>query len=84
MMLEAEPDFEVVGEAGTGREVLAQTRRSTLDVVLMDIRMPELDGIEATARLAQAGARARVLMLTTFDLDEYVYRAMRAGAAASC
>jgi DNA-binding NarL/FixJ family response regulator len=81
MMLEAAPDFVVVGEAGNGREVLAQTPTLDPDVVVMDIRMPELDGIETTARLARAGARARVLVLTTFDLDEYVYRALRAGAA---
>jgi DNA-binding NarL/FixJ family response regulator len=81
LMLVAEPDIEVVGEARTGLEALAQTRLHDPDVVLMDIRMPELDGIEATARLARAGSRARVLMLTTFDLDEYVYRAMLAGAS---
>jgi DNA-binding NarL/FixJ family response regulator len=81
LMLVAEPDIEVVAEARTGVEALAQTRLHDPDVVLMDIRMPELDGIEATARLARAGSRARVLMLTTFDLDEYVYRAMLAGAS---
>jgi DNA-binding NarL/FixJ family response regulator len=81
LMLDAEPDLEVVGEARTGLEALAQTRRHDPDVVVMDIRMPELDGIEATARLTQTGARARVLVLTTFDLDEYVYRALKAGAS---
>jgi len=81
LMLDAEADLEVVGEARTGMEALAQTRRHDPDVVVMDVRMPELDGIEATARLTRTGARARVLVLTTFDLDEYVYRALRAGAS---
>jgi len=80
MLLDADPDITVVGEARTGLEALAQTRALDPDVVLMDIRMPELDGIEATTRLAAAGARARIVVLTTFDLDEYVYRAMVAGA----
>jgi DNA-binding NarL/FixJ family response regulator len=81
LMLDAEPDIDVVAEARTGIEALAQTRRHDPDVVVMDVRMPELDGIEATARLARTGARARVLVLTTFDLDEYVYRALKAGAS---
>ena len=81
MMCDAEPDLEVVGEASNGLEVLTRTRELDPDVVLMDIRMPVLDGIGATSRLADAGSRAKVLVLTTFDLDEYVYRAMRAGAA---
>ncbi len=81
LMLEAEPDITVVGEAENGNDALAKARSLDPDVILMDVRMPELDGLEATARLAQAGARARVLMLTTFDLDEYVYRAMKAGAS---
>src|SRR5499427_3936306 len=81
LMLSAEPDIEVVAEARTGTEALAQTRQHDPDLVLMDIRMPELDGIEATGRLVRSGGRARVLILTTFDLDEYVYRAMRAGAS---
>ena len=72
MMLEAEPDLCVAGEAGTGHQALAQTRRLDHDVVLMDVRMPELDGIEATGQLVRAGCRARILMLTTFNLDEYV------------
>jgi DNA-binding NarL/FixJ family response regulator len=81
MMLEAEPDLRVAGEAGTGQQALAQARRLDPDVVLMDVRMPELDGIEATAQLVRSGSRARILVLTTFNLDEYVYRAMKAGAS---
>ena len=81
MMVEAEPDITVVGEAATGADALAACRRLKPDVVLMDIRMPELDGIEATRRLADGGSTSKVLILTTFDLDEYVYRAMKAGAS---
>lgn len=81
MMLEAEPDIDVVGEAGNGAAALDAARSLDPDVVLMDVRMPQLDGIEATSRLAAAQARARILVLTTFDLDEYVYRAMKAGAS---
>src|SRR6202030_3878267 len=81
MMLEAEPDLRVAGEAGTGQQALTQTRRLDPDVVLMDVRMPGLDGIDATEQLVLSGCRARVLMLTTFNLDEYVYRAMKAGAS---
>jgi DNA-binding NarL/FixJ family response regulator len=81
LMLDAEPDIEVVGEARTGIEALAQSRRHDPDVVLMDVRMPDLDGIEATTRLTQTGTRARVLVLTTFDLDEYIYLALKAGAS---
>jgi DNA-binding NarL/FixJ family response regulator len=80
-ILEAEGDLEVVGEAGGGREAVALARETAPDVVLMDIRMPDLDGIEATRRLLQREAPPKVLMLTTFDLDEYVYEAMRAGAS---
>jgi DNA-binding NarL/FixJ family response regulator len=83
MILTAEPDIEVVGEAGTGTEAVALTSQLRPDVVLMDIRMPELDGIEATRQiLAGDGEQLpRVLILTTFDLDEYVYDALRAGAS---
>ena len=81
MLLEAEPDLTVTGEAGTGSQALAQARTLDPDVILMDVRMPQLNGIEATSRLVQSGSRARVLMLTTFDLDEYVYHAMKAGAS---
>jgi DNA-binding NarL/FixJ family response regulator len=81
MLLEAEPDLCVAGEAGNGSQALAQARRLDPDVVLMDVRMPEMDGIEATTQLVRSGCRARILMLTTFNLDEYVYRAMKAGAS---
>jgi DNA-binding NarL/FixJ family response regulator len=81
MLLSGEPDIEVVAEAGTGREAVAQAARFHPDVVLMDIRMPELDGLEATRRILAAEESARVLVLTTFNLDEYVYEALRAGAS---
>jgi DNA-binding NarL/FixJ family response regulator len=81
MLLEAEPDMSVAGEAGDGDQALAQARRLDPDVILMDVRMPGMNGIEATTRLVQAGSRARVLMLTTFNLDEYVYHALKAGAS---
>lgn len=81
MMLDAEPDISVVGEANDGSEALGGVRRHDPDVLVMDIRMPNLDGIEATRRLTESGARARILILTTFDLDEYVYRAMKVGAS---
>jgi len=81
MLLEAEPDLTVAGEAADGHQALAQARQLDPDVILMDVRMPGLNGIEATSRLVQAGSRARILMLTTFDLDEYVYHALKAGAS---
>jgi DNA-binding NarL/FixJ family response regulator len=77
----ADPDFDVVGEAGDGVEAVEQTRELRPDVVVMDIRMPRLDGIEATRRIQAQPAAPRVLVLTTFDLDEYVYEALRAGAS---
>jgi DNA-binding NarL/FixJ family response regulator len=80
LILELADGIEVAGEAADGREAVARAKELQPDVVLMDIRMPELDGIEATRRLRQAGVEARVLVLTTFDLDEYVFEAMRAGA----
>ena len=81
MLLDAEPDLSVAGEAANGSQALAQARKLDPDVILMDVRMPEVDGIQATAQLIRAGCRARILMLTTFNLDEYVYRAMKAGAS---
>jgi DNA-binding NarL/FixJ family response regulator len=80
MLIKPEPDLRVVGETGDGAEAVTQARRLDPDVVLMDVRMPRVDGIQATAQLARSGCRARILMLTTYDLDEYVYRAMKSGA----
>jgi DNA-binding NarL/FixJ family response regulator len=82
MILEAEPDVVVAGEAGDGEAAVAQAAVCAPDVVLMDVRMPGMDGIEATRRLlAKGNAGPRVIMLTTFDMDEYVYDALRAGAS---
>jgi DNA-binding NarL/FixJ family response regulator len=80
-MLEAEPETTVVGETGDGEDAVSQARRLRPDVVLMDIRMPVLDGIEATRRIVRDRPATRVLMLTTFGLDSYVYDALRAGAS---
>ena len=73
MLLSQEPDIEVVGEASNGLEAIDKAQRLGPTVILMDIRMPELDGLEATRRILAADAVARILVLTTFDLDEYVY-----------
>ncbi|MCX5332594.1 MULTISPECIES: response regulator transcription factor [unclassified Streptomyces] len=81
VLLNAMPDIEVVGEAVNGREAVDRVRELAPDVVLMDIRMPELNGIEATREIVAADGAAKVLVLTTFDLDEYVYQALRAGAS---
>ena len=81
LILEAQKDMEVVGEADDGRRAVAQARELKPDVVLMDIRMPEMDGIEATRRLVTAPDAPRVLMLTTFNMNEYVYEAMKSGAS---
>ncbi|PWI17017.1 DNA-binding response regulator [Streptomyces sp. Act143] len=81
VLLNAMPDIEVVGEAVNGREAVAKVRELGPDVVLMDIRMPELNGIEATREIVAADGAAKVLVLTTFDLDEYVYQALKAGAS---
>jgi DNA-binding NarL/FixJ family response regulator len=83
LFLETQDDLEVVGEAGDGAEAIERAKELRPDVVLMDVRMPGVDGVEATARLTSAGIepRPRVLVLTTFDLDEYVFGALRAGAA---
>ena len=81
MLLAGEPDIEVVAEASNGLEAVELAARFDPTVVLMDIRMPELDGLEATRRILAADGAARVLILTTFDLDEYVYEALRAGAS---
>ncbi|MFG2195001.1 response regulator [Streptomyces sp. NPDC048639] len=81
VLLNTHPDIEVVGQAVDGLDAVAQVTRSRPDVVLMDIRMPELGGIEATRRITADLPEVRVLVLTTFDLDEYVYEALRAGAS---
>lgn len=81
LLLNTQPDIEVVGQAVDGLDAVAKAAELAPDVVLMDIRMPELGGIEATARITTATPDIRVLVLTTFDLDEYVYEALRAGAS---
>jgi DNA-binding NarL/FixJ family response regulator len=81
MILDARDDIEVVGEAADGAEAVALVEALAPDVVLMDVRMPELDGIEATRRIVGAGGSTRIIILTTHDLDEYVFAALRAGAS---
>jgi DNA-binding NarL/FixJ family response regulator len=80
-LLEGEPDIQVVGEAADGEQAIAAIRRQRPDVALVDIRMPVVDGITATRRLVAEGTATRILILTTFDLDEYVFEALRAGAS---
>jgi DNA-binding NarL/FixJ family response regulator len=81
MVIESQADLTVAGEAANGLDAVAQVAALRPDVVLMDVRMPELDGVEATRRIVDSGSDARVIILTTFDLDEYVYAALRAGAS---
>jgi DNA-binding NarL/FixJ family response regulator len=81
MILEAQPDLEVVGEAGDGSAAIDAVRTLRPDVVLMDVRMPGVDGIEATRRLTEAGVPGKIVILTTYDLDEYVFDALAAGAS---
>jgi len=80
-LLSADSSIEIVGEASTGRQAVERTRRLDPDVVLMDVRMPDLDGIEATRELTRVAQRAKVLILTTFEQDDYIFGALRAGAS---
>jgi DNA-binding NarL/FixJ family response regulator len=81
MVLESQDDMEVLGEAGDGARAVSLVERVRPDVVLMDVRMPEMNGVEATRRIIETGSGSRVIILTTFDLDEYAYAALRAGAS---
>jgi DNA-binding NarL/FixJ family response regulator len=80
-LLNAQPDIEVIGEAVNGQEAIARAAELRPDVILMDVRMPVLDGLQATRQIAALDDRPRILILTTFDLDDYVYEALRAGAS---
>ena len=81
MILDAQPDLNVVGEAENGLEAIELTERLEPDVVLMDVRMPDLDGVQATERIIASGSGSKIIILTTFDIDEYAYGALRAGAS---
>jgi DNA-binding NarL/FixJ family response regulator len=81
MIIDAQPDLDVVGEAGDGQEAVELVAREDPDVVLMDVRMPGTDGLEATREIVASGSRSRIIILTTFDLDEYAHAALRAGAS---
>jgi DNA-binding NarL/FixJ family response regulator len=81
MVIDSQPDLGVVGEAGDGAAAIKAVARLQPTVALMDVRMPVMDGVEATRRIVESGAPTRIIILTTFDLDEYVYAALRAGAS---
>ena len=81
MVLDSQPDLEVVAEASDGREAIALAAEHAPDIVLMDVRMPDVDGVEATRAIVASGCASRIIILTTFDLDEYAYAALRAGAS---
>jgi DNA-binding NarL/FixJ family response regulator len=81
MVIDSQPDLEVIGEASNGREAVDAAQRLEPEVILMDVRMPDCDGVQATRAIVESGATSRIIILTTFDLDEYVYAALRAGAS---
>jgi DNA-binding NarL/FixJ family response regulator len=81
MVIDSQDDLSIVGEAANGRDALHATIELSPDIVLMDVRMPEMDGVQATRQIVQSNSDARIIILTTFDLDEYVYAALRAGAS---